>query len=241
MFSGPGSGWPAVIRWPGRAAHLHSGAVSFELAPLGPLVTGLLLGGLVAAQVGPMTLLCVRTVLRGGVAEGFALGAGVAAVDFGYACLGVAGAAQLLRFSPLRVVLGLVGALVLVYFGLRTLTTAWRIRIGAETPEEMGSPARALRVGLVATASNPLTIVSWAAAFSAASTVQQLTTTGSAAVLVVGVGIGSLGWHAVLVGGLGLFRRRVGDRALALVDLVSGAGLLGFGGMLGFRAVRGET
>jgi putative LysE/RhtB family amino acid efflux pump len=212
-----------------------------EPVSFGPLLTGLLLGALVAAQVGPMTLLCVRTVLHHGMPEGAALGAGVAAVDFGYACLGVAGAAQLLRFEALRLALGLAGAAVLLYFGVRTLWTAWRIRLGGERPDEVSSPLRALRVGLFATASNPLTIVSWAAAFSAASIAGQLSTPVAAATLVAGVGLGSLGWHLVLVGVLGLFRHRVGDRALSLVDLVAGFGLVGFGGLLGFRTVRGET
>lgn len=39
------------------------------------LTTGLGLGFLVAAQVGPVWLLCVRSVLRGRVAAGLAIGA----------------------------------------------------------------------------------------------------------------------------------------------------------------------
>lgn len=204
--------------------------------------TGFVLGGLVAAQLGPVALLCIRTVLRSGVRDGLALGAGVAVVDLGYACLGVAGAAQLLRFTPLRLILAFAGAAVLALLGARTLRTAlfsaWRIRLGAETATETGSPFRALRTGIIETASNPLTVLSWGAAFGAASTGARWETWPATVGLIAGVGAGSLGWHIVLVGAVGLLRRRVGDRSLRLVDALSGAGLLAFAGVLGLRAVR---
>jgi threonine/homoserine/homoserine lactone efflux protein len=201
-------------------------------------VAGLLVGGLVAAQVGPVALLCIRTVLRGSVRSGAALGCGVALVDLAYAALGSAGAAQLLRITPLRVALGLAGAAVLLLFGVRTLSAAWRIRLGAEIPVEVGSPWRALRTGVVATSSNPLTIVSWAAVFSAASTAQLMQGSAATLALLAGTGLGSLGWHLVLVGAVGLLRGRMTDRGLGLADTLTGAGLLGFGSLLGIRTLR---
>ena len=66
--------------------------------------------------------------------------------------------------------MGAVGAVVLVVMGVRTLTAAQRVRLGLEVPSEVVTPARALRTSLAATASNPLTIASWATAFAAAST-----------------------------------------------------------------------
>jgi putative LysE/RhtB family amino acid efflux pump len=201
-------------------------------------LTGLLLGGLVAAQVGPVTLLCVRTVLRGSVSGGAALGLGVAFVDLSYAALGAAGAAQLLRVAPLRVVLGLAGAAVLIVFGLRTLHAAWRIRLGAETPDEVGSPRRALWTGIIATSSNPLTVASWAAVFSAASTAEVLDGPATLVALLAGTGVGSLAWYLLLVAVLGVLRYRIGDRGLRLADALAGTGLVGFGGLLGMRTLR---
>src|SRR5919202_238204 len=56
------------------------------------LLTGFGLGFLVAAQVGPIWLLCARTALRGGLAGALGVGLGAAIVDTAYASLGVAGA-----------------------------------------------------------------------------------------------------------------------------------------------------
>jgi putative LysE/RhtB family amino acid efflux pump len=200
--------------------------------------TGTALGFVVAAQVGPVWLLCARTTLRAGFASGFGIGLGAAIVDLLYAALGAAGVAPLLTVPALRLALGLLGGAVLVVLGARTLRTALRVRLGAETPEETVSPRAALRTGLVATASNPLTIASWAAVFGAASAAGDDRTATAAAVLVLGVGAGSLAWHALLVAGMRLLRRRVGDRTLRAVDALSGGALVVGGGALGVRAFR---
>jgi putative LysE/RhtB family amino acid efflux pump len=202
------------------------------------LWTGLALGFLVAAQVGPIWLLCARSVLRGRLVTGLAVGAGAALVDLAYACLGVAGAAQLLRLVALRVVLGLVGAAVLLALGARTLWSAFRVRVGGETQAELSSPLRALRISLAATASNPLTIASWGAVFAAASAASVATGAGTTSAMLAGIGVGSFAWFTVLSLGMAALRRRMGDRGLRVADAFAGLGLLGFGGLLGWRAAR---
>src|SRR3954468_16607463 len=96
------------------------------------LLTGLGLGLFVAAQVGPIWLLCARSSLRYGARSGLAIGAGAAIVDFAYACLGVAGAAGLVHITALRVSFGLIGAAFLVVLGVRTVWHATRVRAGGE-------------------------------------------------------------------------------------------------------------
>ena len=131
------------------------------------LVVGFGLGLFVGAQPGPVSLLCIRSVVRGTVASGVAIGAGAALIDLLCAGLGLAGAASLFDGGPLHVAFGLLGALVLAFIGARTL---------------------------------------WAA-FTALT------------LLVASV------------------RGRFGPRMLATVDVVAGSGLLGFAGLLGWRAV----
>jgi threonine/homoserine/homoserine lactone efflux protein len=204
---------------------------------LAAVLTGLALGALVAAQVGPVSLLCIRSTLRYGFAPGLAVGAGAAAVDTVYGGLGMLGAASLIGFAPVRVGMGLLGAAVLAVMGVRTLWAAHRVRIGLEVPAEVVTPARAWRTAVVATASNPLTIASWATAFAAASTASVVGGWGDAVALLVGIGVGSLGWFAVLTAGVSLAGRRLGDRAVQAADVVAGAGLVGFGALLGVRTL----
>src|SRR5215208_6580492 len=155
------------------------------------LAVGFGLGFFVGAQPGPVSLLCIRSVL----ASGIAIGAGAALIDLLYAGLGLAGAASLLEADALRLAFGLIGALVLGVIGARTLWAAFRVRLGGESEEEMASPRRAFATALAATASNPLTIATWAAIFTAASAaaVGDAATSAAGAVLMLGgVALGTL-------------------------------------------------
>lgn len=201
---------------------------------MGSLVAGLGLGFFVAAQLGPLSLFLIRSTLRGRLAVGLAIGAGIAVVDGAYAALGAAGAAPLLTVDGLRTVLGLLGAVVLVYLGTKTLMSAFRVRAGLEAAEEVASPRKAFLTALGATASNPLTIASWAAVFAAASSAD---VARDSVLLVAGVGIGSLAWCSLLACACAVARRRIGPRLLQAVDVGAGGAIVGFGAVLGYRTL----
>lgn len=207
------------------------------------LALGFGLGLFVGAQPGPVSLLCVRSVLRGALPCGFAIGAGAALIDLLCAALGLAGAASLLEIEGLRVALGLTGAAVLAWIGARTLWAAFRVRMGGETSEEVATPRRAFVTALAATASNPLTIATWAAIFAAAGAATLGEAAGSpagAALMLAGVALGTLTAFSALSLVVALVRSRFGPRLLAIVDGVAGSGLLGFAGLLGWRTVHGD-
>ena len=208
---------------------------------LGSLVVGFGIGMLVALQVGPIFLLCARTSARYGFAPGAAIGVGAATVDGVYAVLGALGASILLQASALRLALGLVGAAVLVYLGVRTLNDAFRVRIGGEDDVEVMSPRAAFRTGLLATASNPLTILTWGAVFSGAAVSDIAGDPARAAAFVVGTTLGSLALHLGLAGAMSALGARLGERSLRVIDAVSGVGLMIFGGLLAVRTVTGTT
>jgi putative LysE/RhtB family amino acid efflux pump len=196
------------------------------------------LGFAVAATIGPISLLLIRTTLRGAPGSGLAIGAGAAVIDTTYATLGALGAGRLLTVDALRLAIGLIGAAVLAWIGVRTLWSAFRVRLGGEADEEVARPWRAFLTSLAATASNPLTILSWGAVFAAAATADAASSTARAIALLAGVGIGSISWFAILTVAVSVARRRIGDRLLRAVDAGAGIGILGFAGVLGLRAAR---
>ncbi|MBI1352609.1 MAG: hypothetical protein GC156_16025 [Actinomycetales bacterium] len=205
---------------------------------LGALLSGLGIGVLAAAQVGPIWLLCVRTSARYGFRPGAAIGVAASSVDLVYSLLGALGAAALLQFAPLRIGLGLLGGGVLVFLGARTLRDAWRIRAGAEDEGEVVEPRKALRTGLIATASNPLTILTWGAVFSGAAVADVAGTPASALAFVLGIGLGSLLLHLTLAGVAAALGGRMGATALRWTDALSGLGLIGFGALISVRTVQ---
>ncbi len=203
-------------------------------------MVGIGLGFFVALQLGPMSLFLLRSTLRYGWAVGLAIGAGIAVVDVLYAACGAAGAAPFLAIQPVRVALGVVGAVVLLALGARTLYSAFRVRLGNEVPEEVAMPLQAFLTSLAGTASNPATIASWAAIFAAASVAGAAGSSGAAVMLVAGVGVGSLTWTTLLASGTALARRAAGERALRVADAVAGLGLIGFGGALAYGALKDD-
>ncbi len=102
----------------------------------------------------------------------------------------------------------------------------------------MASPRRTFLTALGATASNPLTIASWAAIFAAANAAGAAARSAPGeALLVLGVTVGSLAWGAALAAAVSLARVRVGERALRGVERVAGVGMIGFGGALGYETL----
>jgi threonine/homoserine/homoserine lactone efflux protein len=205
------------------------------------LLAGLGIGMLVAFQVGPIFLLCARTSARFGFAPGAAIGAGAATIDLAYAILGALGASLLLTASPLRLGLGLAGAGVLAYMGLRTLYDAFRVRLGGESELEVVSPMAAYRTALLATASNPLTILTWAAVFSGAAVSDLAGEPWHAAAFVAGTALGSLLTHLILAGAMSAIGARLGETSLRVIDVISGVGLIVFGAVLGVRTLQSTS
>jgi threonine/homoserine/homoserine lactone efflux protein len=204
------------------------------------LLVGFGLGFFVGAQPGPVSLLCIRSVLRGAMRAGIAIGAGAALIDLLYASLGLAGAASLLELGELRLAFGLLGAGVLAYIGYRTLWSAFRVRLGGESEAEVATPRRAFATAVAATASNPLTIATWAALFTAAGAAavgDAAASASGAAMMLGGVALGTLTAFSLLSLLVAAVRVRFGPRLMATVDVVAGAGLLGFAGLLGWRTL----
>jgi putative LysE/RhtB family amino acid efflux pump len=211
---------------------LRNGAARRYHRGMNVLALGFGFGFVVAAQIGPMSLFMIRSTLASGLRVGLAIGAGIATVDAVYAAAGAAGAAPLLAIGPLRTIFGLLGAAVILALGVRTLLHARR------PPAESGrapvdTPRRAFLVSLAATSANPATIASWAAVFAAAGAAGA----GSPVLLVAGVGLGSLAWVSLLATGAAGARRTLGERVIRAADVVAGAGLLLFAGVLAASAV----
>lgn len=199
------------------------------------VVLGAGLGVFVAMQPGPMSLYVLRSSVTGGWTTGAAIGAGIALVDTAYAALGAAGAGALLAVEAVRTLGGLLGAAALVLLGLLTLRSVGTVGGQGDGRELASSPRRAFAIAVGATAANPPTIASWAAIFAAAGTAASVDEVREGTQLVVGVGLGSAAWFAVLVVVASVAGRRVGRRTLQVVDVASGLGLVAFGVALGLR------
>ncbi len=188
------------------------------------LPKGLLLGFTIAATVGPISLLTIRRTLAHGRVYGLASGLGVALADATYAAIAAFGLTAITSvLVGGRMLLGLIGGAFLIVLAIRTMNTRPdQVAVVFERPGLVGAFGSIF--GLTMT--NPMTILSFAGLFAGL----RLTGTGGAdaALLVLGVFLGSTSWWIVLTALVAELRSRVTIRALTWVNRVSGAAILVF-------------
>ncbi|SES97637.1 LysE family translocator [Paenibacillus sp. NFR01] len=131
------------------------------MMPVHALFSGIGFGLIVAAPVGPISVLVMNRVLGRGFRAGLATGAGIALADGLYACIAVLGfRAVNAFFSAFAAPLRLFGCLFLGYLALRMLFS----RIGETSVQDRDKSMWHNTVsGLLLTLSNPVTILSFAA------------------------------------------------------------------------------
>jgi threonine/homoserine/homoserine lactone efflux protein len=189
---------------------------------------GLLAGFLIAAPVGPINVLCVRRTIMHGRLVGLVSGLGAATADTifgGIAAFGLSFVYQLLLTE--RFWLGLGGAALLTVIGIRTLY--------AEPPRPTESPDPTNLVGdftstFFLTLTNPVTILSFLAAFTAVGVAAE---PGEPIgldewVLVLGVFIGAATWWFFITELVALFHGRIPEGMLRWTNRIAGVVILGF-------------
>jgi threonine/homoserine/homoserine lactone efflux protein len=183
---------------------------------------GYLLGFTIAAAVGPISLLVMRRTLAEGRLIGLVSGLGVATADAVYgaiAAFGLGAVTELLVSA--RQVLGLVGGVFLLWLAWKTVrASATETRATAtETDRRGGAPGAYLSI-LGLTLANPMTILSFGALFAGLGVANGATS--DAALIVLGVLLGSSTWWLVLTTAVAALRSRLTPRWIHRINLGSG-------------------
>jgi threonine/homoserine/homoserine lactone efflux protein len=190
------------------------------------LIRGLVIGFTVAMVVGPIGVLTIRRTLAHGRIYGLVSGLGVAAADASYggiAAFGLTAITSVLVGS--RAVLGLIGGLFLIWLAIRTIRARPAER--AAEPDDRPALAAAFLSIYGLTMTNPMTILSFAGIFAGLGLAGH--GGAEAALLTLGVFLGSSLWWVGLTAVVGRLRTRVTPEVLVWINRVSGAVLLAFG------------
>jgi threonine/homoserine/homoserine lactone efflux protein len=186
---------------------------------------GLAFGFILAATVGPMWVLCFRRTVAGGALTGLVSGLGIAVADGLYGAVAAFGltaiSGVLLGYSFW---IGLAGVAFLVYLGVRILT-ARPVQARAEGSGKSLAAAFLSTLGLTLT--NPPTILAFAAIFAGLGLASSADY-GAAALIVLGVFLGSAAWWMILAASAARLRGRMRPQLARAINAVSGASILGF-------------
>jgi threonine/homoserine/homoserine lactone efflux protein len=194
---------------------------------------GVLVGLIIAVPAGPVGVLCIRRTIFHGRLAGFISGLGAATAD---AIFGIIAGFGLTVVSDwllgYQEWLRIVGAGFLLFIGISAFTAdplAWTQ--SQRDPETLLADFAST---FALTLTNPITILAFLAIFAGIGFTGEEATLGGAAILVLGVWLGSLLWWAALALGAGMLRHSFRRNHLVWINrcsggilMLSGVGLLG--------------
>ncbi len=193
------------------------------------LLKGVLVGVIIAVPAGPVGVLCIRRTLFHGRLAGFMSGLGASSAD---AVFGIIAGCGLTVVSDLLLGyqdwLRLGGAGFLLYIGISAFI-ADPLR-GTQTQRDPEGLLADYASAFVLTITNPITILAFLAIFASIGFSGSEATLGRAAILVLGVWLGSLLWWAALACGAGMVRVPFDRDHLVWINRTSG-GILVFSGV----------
>jgi threonine/homoserine/homoserine lactone efflux protein len=180
--------------------------------------------------VGPLGLLCINRALALGALCGLFSGLGVATADALAACIAALGITLISSFLVAhQMALRLLGGIFLCYLGYMI----YRTRPGSQPPPtNVRGLFSAYATTFALTFSNPLTILSFVAIYAGWGIESLRHYYFSAAVLSLGVFLGSVLWWVLMFVGLSLFHDIFSARVLGAVHRISGTIIAGFGVIL---------
>lgn len=193
-------------------------------------IFGLLLGYGAAIPIGPMNLEIIRRNLRFGTPYGIALGLGASTADVTYLILLSLGALTILTYPAVLNVVGVLGSLILAWFGYGALSLKTNSEVTLTEKQPTTALWRHTLSGYALTLFNPFTILFWSSV-SAQIAIASKTTDYAAFYMGVGVLLSTLSWSLGLNSFLHFTRHRLSERVMRLLNIAGGLMLLGFAGM----------
>src|ERR671918_2046368 len=191
------------------------------------LLQGMIIGLVVAVPFGPLGLLCINRALLMGRLCGLFSGFGVATADAlaaGISALGISLVSGFL--TDHQIILRFIGGIFLCYLGLKIYHTEPR----QQSPQSnVNGLLGAYVTTFLLTFSNPVTVLSFIAIYAGWGVESLSGHYFAAAVLTLGVFIGSTLWWIAMFLSLTAYRDRFNMQLLSWIHKISGAVIAAFG------------
>ena len=202
--------------------------------PIVLIVSGIVIGLIAAAPIGPVNLICIRRTLAYGTLNGFMAGLGAAVGDGIFAAVigfGVTAVARWIEGYSLY--LQVVGGILLLSFGIHTYMTLPDPMLKESAKEKASEPSSLLRVGastFALTMTNPATLFGFAAMFAGLTGLAGgQPTLFEAGIVVAGVFAGSSLWWFILSEFIGHLHAKIDARVMRIINHSSGVAIGLFG------------
>jgi len=202
------------------------------------VLTGIAIGVVVAAPIGPVNILCIQRSLKLGFTAWLLTGMGAVLGDGMFAAIAAFSVTSISGFLiGYSYWIEIIGGAFLVALGVRSLLIETTLEPGRENLNIIDNTAM-VGTTFFMTITNPAMVLGFAAFFgSAGGLVHFPENYGQATVLVVAVMAGSFLWWLFLAGAMHRFRSKIRSSTIAVINRVSGGLILLFGAVVLVRAI----
>ena len=193
------------------------------------VLSGLVIGLIVALPIGPVNLICIRRTLALGPVNGFVSGLGAALGDGVFAIITAFGFTAVAQwFHGFSATLELTGGVLLIIFGVSTYFSDPLHGRGVEqvASRQVGAPSlvRAFASTFALTITNPATLFGFATLFATLGGFSGAKASfADAAIVVAGVVAGSTLWWFTLTTIVGYFHAKIDSSVMKWINHISGA------------------
>lgn len=194
---------------------------------------GFLLGMILQLSIGPVCLAVLSASATRGIREALQMTWGVALVDGMYILASFLGMAALFTITIVRTVIVIVGAAVLIYFGIRLL-----IAVTENNAEQARERKSSFGYGIALTLANPLTIVFWSSLFGSLIASGKLKGAFNDFVYSLGCITATIFFLGLVATGGAYLSRHLNKRRIRLLNIGVGLFLICFGLSMAFPLLR---
>ena len=200
---------------------------------IGLLITGVVVGFLVAVPVGPVAVLCIQRTLVAGRAVGYSTGLGATLADTVFGTLAVFSVTAVeVYLIEYRLFIQGLGGLILIALGAHAVLKSGSIMTAAANPPakiDHETLLHAFGTAFAITIFNPVTFLAFISLFAAIHVLEAIDGLLDSWVVITGVFAGAAGWWFALSSIAALMRQSFTGKGLSWMRVASGSVVLGFG------------
>lgn len=202
------------------------------------LLIGVIVGIVISIPIGPINVTVISKGFRQGFNDAFAVGLGASTMDFFYCGATMLGLSAIVHKLEVNIIFQVIGFLVLLYLGLRDVTTRVEsFRYDSLVPKN-GRSRSAFILGVFMYISNPALVAFW---ITLSGIIQSSGATsgsiGDSMLFAFGVGTGTALWYYSLLKAIFWKRDSFKAETLTVLSKISGYIMLGFSAYIGYEVL----
>jgi threonine/homoserine/homoserine lactone efflux protein len=197
---------------------------------------GVITGIIISVPIGPINVAVISKGFKQGFSSAFAVGLGASAMDFFYCAAAMLGLSAVVHKIEVSVIFQIIGFVLLLYLGLRDLTTKVESFRYDNIGTKNGTLHSAFIVGVLMYISNPTLVAFWITLSGVVQSAELIVrNAGDGILFAIGVGSGTAIWYYSLLKAVFWKRNSFKPETLTLLSKVSGIIMLAFSGYIGYE------